>query len=182
MVDMNQIFSSRIFLIGYMAAGKSTIGRALSEAIGYDFLDTDQAIEKLNGQMISELFQNKGEQYFRNEEKKILKLTTDLNHIVVATGGGMPVAPSNMDLMNQSGTTVFIDTRLSTLIDRISKNSSRPLHNNKRVLEDEVKALYTRRLPYYSRAHITVTGDEPIEETVNLIRRQLSLVAQKKLP
>ncbi len=178
---MNQNLSTRIFLIGYMGAGKSTIGKALAETLSYDFLDTDKAIEELSGQSISELFQEKGEPHFRNEENKVLKLATELDNIVIATGGGMPIAAPNMDIMNKSGTTVFINTGVTTLIDRISKNSNRPLHTNKDHLEAEVKALHTKRLPFYSQAHLTVSGDGKEEETVNLIRQQLHLFAQRRL-
>ena len=80
-----------LYLIGYMSAGKSTIGRALADLVGYEFVDTDIYIESRFRQRVSDIFNKYGEEYFRQKERMILEELAGLNNAVVATGGGLPV-------------------------------------------------------------------------------------------
>lgn len=176
MVNFGRFSSSRIFLIGYMASGKSSIGRVLAAKLNIDFLDTDKAIEELKGQSISEIFETSGEAAFRREERKMLSLALNLENIVVATGGGMPIESNHIDLMNQAGTTIFLETDLEILIKRISENGDRPLHSDTHNIKSYAEKLFNKRRPIYAQAHYRISSNGSIAETTELILQTLDPV------
>ena len=178
MVNIGRFSSSRIFLIGYMASGKSTIGRSLAAALNFDFLDTDQAIAKLKGESVEELFRTKGESYFRQEEHKILNLTSSLDKIIIATGGGMPIHNDNMQTMLFSGLTIFLETEIEVLEGRLRQTSIRPLHQSSKNLPSEIAERYNKRYPQYREAHLVITNNGTVDETTQLILQKLNRVNQ----
>ena len=139
----------RIFLVGFMGAGKSTVGPILAAKLGWSFLDLDQEIEKSQGMAIYQIFEERGESSFRSLEHAALKALAEKLDCVVALGGGAFVQADNRDLIRQLGFTVFLDCPLDILLQRCPIDGTRPL------LQDgsRVEALYHARLPHY------LTGD-----------------------
>lgn len=144
-----------IFLIGYMGCGKSTLGRALSRATGMQFIDLDSYIENRFHATISELFADKGEDEFRRMERAMLVEVSEFSDVIVACGGGTPCFFNNMDLMNERGTTVWLNTPLDRLYERLQRNrAKRPIladKTDKELREFIVRALADRE-PFYSKA------------------------------
>lgn len=153
----------RIFLIGYMASGKSTLAKVLAKKLNFDHIDTDNAIEQLNDETIENIFESKGEEWFRKEEERVLSFVTELDKVVISTGGGMPIFSNNLEKMLHSGLTIYLELPPAILSGRIrSDNTSRPLHNIKDdiSLEQEVSKRLEARQQYYREAHLIVNGNQ----------------------
>lgn len=158
-----------IYLIGYMAAGKTTIGRLLAGRLGYSFVDTDEWISNETGLSVSDYFKMQGENAFRLEEQRLLRYVSMSERTVVACGGGMPCFFDNINLMNQSGFTVWLNTPYEVLISRLKDvNHQRPLLENVQKLEDFVVQQLAERSVYYKQAkiHISLTSPEQIIEDI----------------
>ncbi len=158
-----------VTLVGLMGAGKSTVGRRLAQAMGRDFYDSDDEIEKAAGLPISEIFALHGEAEFRRGEQKVLaRLLSGPPH-VLATGGGAYLNPETRALLRQQAVTVWLAADLDTLWKRVSKRSHRPLlrtDNPRQVLSD----LFESRKPIYDLADIKVNSIEgPHGKTVSAI-------------
>src|SRR4030095_2031248 len=118
----------RVFLIGYMASGKSKAGEQLAGLLGLRYLDTDTCIEEKAGKSISRIFAEEGEEHFRKLEREVLEDLLRKRGIVVATGGGLPCTGDNMDRMNANGITVYLEANAGLLFHRLlSSRSGRPL-------------------------------------------------------
>lgn len=129
-----------IVLIGFMASGKTSVGKLLAERLGYKFLDTDSLIENKAGAPISLIFESKGEEYFRDMESGILQdILSDTKDGVISTGGGLPMGPKNRDALKKLGKIVYLKGSQETLVQRLSKDTTRPLLKgediNKRVAQ-----------------------------------------------
>jgi shikimate kinase len=150
----------KIILIGFMGCGKSYIGQKLAAILGYTFLDLDTVIEDKEGVSIAQLFDNKGETYFRKIESDCLKSLASLDNVVIATGGGAPCFQDNMTWMNANGTTVYLKTHIPLLAKRLKNQiDHRPLLRGKsyRELVAFIKTrVREREAHYYKYAHITV--------------------------
>jgi shikimate kinase (EC 2.7.1.71) len=103
---------ARIFLVGFMCSGKSTVGKLLADKLGYTFWDIDQVIEEREGKSIEEIFKSKGEEYFRSLERKVLEEFLGKERIVVSTGGGLGANPTAMEKMKSAGLVVWLDLDL----------------------------------------------------------------------
>lgn len=149
----------KVFLIGYMASGKSTLGKALAEALALPFIDLDVEIERTAGTTISEIITAKGELHFRKLESAVLKdLLQQYETGVFALGGGTPVFYNHMDLLNAEGETIFLDVPVGELAKRLEGDIKRPLIQNKEdVAEFVAKHMFERR-PYYSQAKHRIAG------------------------
>jgi shikimate kinase len=108
-----------IFLVGYMGAGKSSVGQLLAQKMGYRFIDTDSWIENRCCKPIPELFEQYGEDYFRTKEKECIEFLVGKDEIVIATGGGLPCSNDLMDLMNELGEVVYLQASIPTLASRL---------------------------------------------------------------
>lgn len=167
---MSSPLPNTIFLVGFMASGKSRIGKALAKEMNYSFKDTDSIIESELGKSIPEIFESHGESFFRAREKAVIETLTNTDlHQVIAVGGGTPCYTDNMDLLLQKGRVLFIKPPIEHLIQRLSHSpGNRPLIL--RLLQSErpifIKKLYKERLPFYSRAHHTIIPQSTIHETV----------------
>lgn len=153
---------TRIFLVGYMCAGKTTIGTELAQKLGYQFIDLDQYIEQQEGTTISALFAQKGEAYFRQLERKALADMFLQDKVVIATGGGTPCQADNMAQMNQNGTTVFLNPTINELVARLEIGKhTRPLLKDKtnEEMRHFIEEMMAQRLPYYTGAQHTCSGD-----------------------
>ena len=149
----------KVFLIGYMASGKSTLGKALAEALALPFIDLDVEIERTAGTAITEIITVKGELHFRKLESAVLKdLLQQHKTGVFALGGGTPVFYNHMDLLNAKGETIFLDVPVGELAKRLEGDLKRPLIQNKEdVAEFVAKHMFERR-PYYSQAKHRIAG------------------------
>jgi shikimate kinase len=122
----------RIYLIGYMGSGKSTLGRRLSAHLGMQFVDMDHYIEERNCKTVPQIFAEEGEEEFRKKERKALEELSEFTDIVIATGGGAPCFFDNIDLMNKTGETIYLNIDPKILADRLLKSKTeRPLIKGK---------------------------------------------------
>ena len=146
----------RIFIVGPMASGKSTLGKKLAQTLGIDFVDTDREIEKIAGAEISWIFEVEGEKGFRERERKVLKKSTNKDDVVISTGGVIVKAKENRSLMTAKGKVVYLKTPLEIQLKRTEKDRKRPLlakGNKKQILE----TLKEERDPKYEEiADITI--------------------------
>lgn len=117
-------------LIGFMGTGKSTIGKLLAKKQNRLFIDTDSYIESKEGRSISDIFEQKGEAYFRSLETEILKELKEITHnAVIATGGGLPLRQENAELLSQMGEVIYLQTSADTILERLKGDTTRPLLN-----------------------------------------------------
>lgn len=138
----------KIFLIGPMGSGKSTIGKVLSERLEYDFYDTDKLVEKVVGKKIKEIFEQNGEQYFRLKESEELDKTRKLKNAVIATGGGIIENEKNRLFLKEEKKVIFLDSTIERQYDRTKESQKRPLLNNGDSMKI-LKNLYQKRLSFY---------------------------------
>ena len=154
----------RVFLVGFMAAGKSTVGRHLAARLGWNFLDLDRRVERMASQPLARLFEDLGEEAFRARETMALRESCSAPRIVVATGGGAFSRPENRELIARHGTSVFLDPPFELIWKRLEKSPvERPLLSSREKTED----LWSRRRDDYLRADLRVeVGDEGEPEEV----------------
>jgi len=163
----------KLVLLGYMGSGKSSVGTLLSEALQFQFTDLDHYIEMAEGMSISQLFQQKGEIYFRrNEATALAKIISEENKMVVATGGGTPCYGTIMaDLLpNEDVVTVYLKSSLETLTRRLfAEKSKRPLiaHlETEDLLNDFIRKHLFERSFYYNQASIVLACDGLTPEAI----------------
>ncbi|NDW17539.1 shikimate kinase [Dysgonomonas sp. 216] len=147
----------RLFLIGYMGAGKTTIGRILAKRRGLDFIDLDLFIESRYQKTIGQIFEEYGEARFREIESSVLKEVADFENVVISTGGGTPCFHNNMEFMNKQGITIYLKASPVILAGRLAEaKEKRPLIKNKTM--DELSNFISENLdvrePVYNKAHI----------------------------
>lgn len=150
-----------IFLLGYMGCGKTSIGKKLAKKLNFQFVDLDKLIETQEKKTTKQIFEEKGENYFRETETKMLEKTFGLKNTIVATGGGTPCFFQNIENINKNGISVFIDMPAKALEYRLKNTKNkRPLLLN--LEEDEylpfIEKQLSERLFFYSKAHITING------------------------
>ena len=154
----------KFFIIGYMASGKTTFGKALAEKLGTSFVDLDNYIEEKTSRTIPEIFSLYGEEGFRKLEKEMLQEVVKIEpDAVIACGGGTPCFYDNMKFLNDNGITVFLETSTNVLISRLQEeNEKRPLVAGKTDEEIRQKVLtqLCDRLPHYMEAKLKWNGDE----------------------
>ncbi|MGQ0794085.1 MAG: shikimate kinase [Deltaproteobacteria bacterium] len=163
-----------IFLVGFMGAGKSSVGKALAKILGIRFLDLDDAVEKELKIPIAEIFARFGEEYFRDAESAALKSVSIHEAQVVATGGGAALREENWQAMRRSGgVTVYLRAPAEALWNRVKGNQSRPLLRVENPFERLVEMLDSR-IPLYEKADIAVNTEGLAPESVaSLIAREL---------
>ena len=163
-----------IFLVGFMGAGKSTLGKKLAKAIGYQFIDSDKEISNQEGISISELFETKGESYFRQKEKAFIQKLTGDEKRVIATGGGLPIYNDLMDELNKKGETIYLRVKPSTLLLRLKEGKKkRPLiatMNDEQLEKFIAEKLLERETTYLQAQLIVEEPDQKIEQLIHLLR------------
>ena len=151
----------RIFLIGYMGSGKTTLGRKLALILRHQFIDLDHYIEEQEERSISHIFEEDGEDYFRKLERVYLHKIIHEDDVVISTGGGTPCFFDNMDQMNEYGKTIYINVHPKALLPRLlSSECTRPLlagKDEKGMLDYVFKTLQSRE-KYYHKAKKIVMG------------------------
>ena len=157
---------TRIVLVGFMGAGKSAVGARLAERLGYEFEDMDQRIEKRTGRTIAALFEERGEEAFRKEERHEAAALAVLERRVVAAGGGAFVHPRTRALLRENALTVWLRCNLEILLRRIPDDGVRPLAGNRAIM----RALLAEREPSYRQADLAVdTSEGTPQEVADLI-------------
>lgn len=150
---------TRIILIGYMGAGKTTIGKVLAREMGLDFYDLDWYIEDRFHKKIPDIFAEHGEEGFREIERKMLHEVAEFENVVISCGGGTPCFFDNIDYMNAQGETVYLDAKPAVLKEHLLMGKSqRPLIQGKTPdeLEAYIETSLQTRLPFYQKAKHTV--------------------------
>ena len=167
--------TKRIFLIGYMGSGKTTVGKLLAKRLGYDFIDMDKHIEEKEFKTVSQIFAERGETEFRLIEQKCLHEVAKFENTVISTGGGAPCFFDNIKFMNEHGFTVYLKLTPAELTNRLETS-----HANKRPLLAERKGEellqfiaegLSKREPFYEQASYSVPGNNEaiVEEICELI-------------
>ena len=172
---------TRILLIGFMAAGKTTLGKALARDLGLQFIDLDHYIENRYCCTVSQLFANRGEEAFRQIERNILHEVAEFEDVIISTGGGTPCFFDNMEYMNAQGITVFLEASADVIYARLTiARTQRPLVANKTAdeLRQYIAEMLERRNPYYTRAHHTFCANRlentcQVEESVKLFKKEI---------
>jgi shikimate kinase len=159
-----------IFLVGFMGAGKTTVGRALARQLDFAFIDLDEMTERREGKSVREIFSESGEAEFRRQETATIQGCRDYRNAIIALGGGAYVSETNREILREMGKTVWLDCPIEICLARIGGDESRPLLGDER----EMNALLETRLPAYSLADFAVrTGarspEEIAREIVNFI-------------
>ncbi len=152
----------RVVLVGFMGAGKSTVGPLLADLLGWRFLDMDHAIEQRMGRPVAALFAERGEEAFREIERGLAEEVAGLDAHVVAAGGGAFARPETRALLQRDAVVVWLRVDLETALGRIPADGSRPLAGNRAIMEE----LLALREPAYALADLTVAASDGAPATV----------------
>lgn len=144
--------SDKIYLVGFMAAGKTTVARALAERLGWRAEDVDELIEARERRTVADIFARNGEPYFRALERDILHLLLPLRHVVVATGGGTFMDPDNRTAINLDGLSIWLDVPFEELLARLPADGRRPLAADMAQME----RLFAIRQAAYAHARVRI--------------------------
>ncbi|NOX85051.1 MAG: shikimate kinase [Chlorobi bacterium] len=171
---------SKIYVVGFMGVGKSTVGKKLARKLGYDFLDMDDAFEEKYKISIQDFFEKYGEELFRKLEHQLLKDTFTMENVVISTGGGTVVCENAMELMNKNGITIYLKMPVGALVKRLKNvKRKRPLIHGKKEneIEQVIEERMKERFPYYQTAKIEVdvTGID-VQELVRKIKAQVEVM------
>ncbi len=162
----------KIYLVGFMAAGKTTVAHSLGTRLGWRAEDIDGLIEARERMTVADIFSRHGETYFRGAEREILRLLLPMRHAVVATGGGTFVDPDNRHAINLDGLSVWLDVPFATLLQRIPADGRRPLAADRAQME----RLYALRQAAYAQAHLRIdAGAAPAEELAERVLEHLGI-------
>jgi shikimate kinase len=161
----------RVYLTGFMGAGKTATGLRLAHRRSWRFLDLDRMVEERTGMAVAEIFYRHGESRFRRLEREALEATVDESHAVVATGGGTFTFETNVELIRQIGVSVWLNPSFATIMRRIGAlgKRDRPLFKD----EQQALALYRERLPAYRRADLCL--DVAVGEDSEVVAARIDL-------
>lgn len=173
----------RIFLIGYMGAGKTTLGKAFARELGLTFIDLDWYIEERFHKTVQRIFEERSEEGFRELERNMLHEVSDFENVVISTGGGTPCFFDNMEYMNTQGETVFLSVDPIVLFRRLRvAKQQRPLLAEKtdEELMEFIGSALEKRMPHYSKARHIFCAEEledkqQIRRSVDALRLQLNI-------
>jgi shikimate kinase len=163
-----------IYLVGFMGSGKSTVGKILAEKLNMNFIDIDKLIEEKEGMKIKDIFEQKGESYFRELERKQIEAIVNQEGVIVSTGGGLGANLDNMNLMKKNGDVIWLDVSLNTVLDRLKNDQDRPLLKQP---TEKIKQLFEERKNVYRLANIRINADKKtpsqiVEEILTKIKRR----------
>ncbi|MCD8167570.1 MAG: shikimate kinase [Bacteroides sp.] len=174
----------RIFLLGYMGSGKTTLGKAFARDMGLSFIDLDWYIEERYHKTVQEIFVEKGEEGFREIERQMLREVGEIENVVISAGGGTPCFFDNMEYMKNAGITVYLNTSADILFNRLKPaTQSRPILKEKKdeELREFIASALEKRLPFYGQAHLHFVANEleyrtqidsSVQRLKELIRKQ----------
>ncbi len=167
----------RIYLVGYMGAGKSTTSKRLANKLGWEAYDTDRLFEERFKISINDFFHKYDANLYRKLETQILHDTLKYDNAVIATGGGTPCFNNNMEWMNQHGFTIFLRVSPQSAISRLSQSKVKPkvkrpilIDKTQEELAEFIMKNYAERLPFYEQAQLTFKGEDcDVEQLATLI-------------
>lgn len=170
---------NRIFLIGYMGAGKSTMGKWLAQVMNLEFIDLDNFIEARQHKTVKEIFAEIGEEGFRQLERRSLEEVSQYENVIISLGGGTPCFFDNMEVVNRAGKSVYLKPSEEVLLKRLSKGKhKRPLLAQK--TDEEILQFMREQLawrePYYLKAHITFEASH-LENKAEIVHNAEKLAA-----
>lgn len=165
------------FLVGFMGSGKTHWGKIWAAANGFTFIDLDEAIEITEGKLITTIFEDKGEEYFRTIEAAALRTCTGLSNTIIACGGGTPCFKENMQWMNEQGITIYLSTTATEILERVlTEQEKRPLlkEMNPAELLFFIEQKLKERMPFYNAAKFILSTTTLMEYSFSdlLIRLQ----------
>ncbi|HEX5475545.1 MAG TPA: shikimate kinase [Vicinamibacterales bacterium] len=152
----------KVYLVGFMAAGKTTVARAVAARLGWRAEDVDELIEARERRAIADIFARHGEPYFRTVERDILRLLLPIRHAVIATGGGTFMDPENRRLINADGLSVWLDVPFDVVLSRVPADGRRPLAADRAQME----RLYGLRQAAYAQAHVRIEARRASAEAI----------------
>lgn len=162
----------KVIIIGFMGVGKTTIGRVLSKKLNLEFIDMDEQIEILEGLSISEIFEKKGEEYFRQKETLILKEIINKDKVIISTGGGIIKNKENREILMKENNVIFLNANKNTLYRNLCKGiDKRPLLRNSKDLMNTIETMIEERYEkylYVSKIKIN-TDNKNIEQVISEI-------------
>ncbi|MCR4673374.1 MAG: shikimate kinase [Lachnospiraceae bacterium] len=142
---------NNIYLIGFMGVGKTAVSKTLRKKLGWKLMDTDELIEKKEKMTIPEIFEKKGEDYFRQVEREVVASLTKQSKVIVSCGGGVATFESNQKEIKKGGRVFFLSATPETILERVKRNNRRPLLEGKKTVKDIQKFL-NERVPFYEKA------------------------------
>lgn len=177
----------RVFLTGFMGSGKSTVGPILANTIGYDFVDTDKAIQEATGKSVSDIFLSDGEEYFRSLERALVYKLCWQTNVVVSVGGGTVLDETNYRSITASGIVIYLKSDPERLFRRLHYKNDRPVLADERGgmlntddLRQRIYRLYAQREPIYMKADLVIVTDEKrVGLTVDEIVKKLTPLLRK---
>ena len=156
----------KIYLVGFMCAGKSTVAKALAQRLGWAFEDLDSLIETQEQRAIAEIFATDGEAEFRKMERRLLEQLARRRQVVIATGGGTFSDSASRALIAGDGASVWLDVSFETVLERLPSDGKRPLASDRTTMQ----ALWNARRPAYSLAQLQLRADRsPVDDLVSQI-------------
>ncbi len=164
--------AEKVYLVGVMAAGKTTVARALAKRLGWRAIDIDELVEERERESVADIFARHGEPYFRMAERAVLAGQLGVPHAVVATGGGTFADPQNRAMINQDGLSVWLDIPLDRALARVPSDGRRPLASDR----DSFERMYHSRRAAYQQAHVRIDAgrqgiDALVEQLMDLLAR-----------
>lgn len=177
----------RIYLTGFMASGKSTLGVPIANTLGWDFYDLDEYIVNMSAQSIVDIFRERGEIYFRETESKALKELALIPNSIIALGGGTLFHNDNFNLIQNSGKLIYLKTSPENIYQRVKNKTNRPLLLGddfqplpKEETIEKIKSLLKERENFYNKSDIVFNIDNKyigrtVDNLVNLIRRKFKV-------
>ena len=162
--------ADKVYLVGFMAAGKTTVARALAKRLDWRAIDIDEVVEQRERLPVADIFAKRGEPYFRIAERAALADQLGVRHVVVATGGGTFADPQNRTMINADGLSIWLDIPLDRALARVPAGGRRPLAADREAFE----RLYHVRRAAYQQAHIRVDAgrqgiDALVEQLMDLL-------------
>ena len=161
--------ADKLYLVGFMGAGKTTVARALARRAGWRVEDIDSSIETRERRPVAGIFAQQGEPYFRQLERQVLGELLPLRHVVVATGGGTFVEPDNRALMLADGVVAWLDLPFPLVLERAPADGRRPLAADRTQMEQ----LFIRRRLAYAESHVRLDAARPVPEIVEDLLERL---------
>ncbi len=177
-----------VYLTGFMGSGKSTVGPILANTLGWDFFDLDHVIENKTGQKIRNLFDEKGEEFFRKLETETLKEISNGNELIISLGGGTIVSDTNLEILKSHGTIIFLESSFDSIYKRLRYKRDRPVlmaSNEEEVKRDEfinrISKIYSERKKYYEQADLKINTDKiSVGETVDKITKIVNKIFSER--
>lgn len=174
-----------VFLTGFMASGKSTIGAIAANTLGWNFCDLDELIEKKTGKQIKNIFEEDGEKYFRELERKTLEEVLNLENYIVALGGGTIADQTNLEIIKASGILIYLETSAEETYRRLRFKRDRPVllfdseeEPAKAEFLEKINALLKKRKQFYNQADVTLNADnsrigQTVDRLAAIIRKEI---------